>query len=379
MAREVVQGPVILNGGPLTEKRYNIGTGALIQETSLPERPKVRSHYRHAGQDTPNFTKRRDKGELLPMTRWDQYSQKTTVDALTARTVESTGYGIRYVYSGHVPLYPAFKTQGGWYVSDDLTGYIDDPDFESLVANAAANIYSSGFDGLTFVGELHKTFRLFRNTLKRNMDNLLSGKAYNNWLEGRYGWRILVKDIIDLHEALSSFDSSRERYKQQVGYGDTSVTQSTETFTSGSGDYTYSVAETVDYSVRGSVIMDVKPPQFTFNPIVTAWELVPYSFVIDWFVGIGTWFESLSALSLSKGYTAAGGLQINVTRDAVFVSVDYDSSFGWSGDLPYETVSSVANHTLRVPTTIPKLPQIGLGLDAFKIMDLISLLLQRAR
>jgi len=29
-----------------------------------------------------------------------------------------------------------------------------------------------------------------------------------------------------------------------------------------------------------------------FNPLVTAWEMIPYSFVVDWFVNVGDWLRS---------------------------------------------------------------------------------------
>lgn len=31
------------------------------------------------------------------------------------------------------------------------------------------------------------------------------------------------------------------------------------------------------------------------NPLILAWELVPYSFVVDWFVGVGSYLNNLDA------------------------------------------------------------------------------------
>jgi len=40
------------------------------------------------------------------------------------------------------------------------------------------------------------------------------------------------------------------------------------------------------------------------NPAVIAWELVPYSFVVDWFLPIGNWLDTLDA---TVGYKYKGG------------------------------------------------------------------------
>jgi hypothetical protein len=55
-----------------------------------------------------------------------------------------------------------------------------------------------------------------------------------------------------------------------------------------------------------------------YDPLLTAWELTPFSFVFDWFVDIGGFLESLSAL---EGYVVLAGYSSHVeaiTGDAVF-------------------------------------------------------------
>jgi hypothetical protein len=369
MSRSVVTGPgaVYADGRELITR---LSDGSIYADNVITNRPLSYQRYWHKGVDTPDFYKRRNKGELLPMTSWQQYNQTGSVYH-GYRWSQDQNYKYEY---WDFPSYPAFQPQDVW-LSEDLRGLIDEPDYGALVANAAANIYSQGFDGLTFIVELHKTFQLFRGFLKRNLDNLISGQAYNNWLEARYGWRILVLEMLELQENLASFDRSRERYKQSVGYSDESSSVTNHAFGASSGTYNFTTTETIAYSARGSVIMDIKPPQFSFNPITTAWEIIPYSFVIDWFVGVGTWFESLSALALSKSSVSAGGLQITVTKETVSTGVDAASN--WTVVIPKDECLTTATQTVRLPIAVPSLPQIGLGLDRFKIIDLISLLLQR--
>jgi hypothetical protein len=37
------------------------------------------------------------------------------------------------------------------------------------------------------------------------------------------------------------------------------------------------------------------------DPLTVAWEIIPYSFVIDWFVPIGTYFENLNTIPALNG------------------------------------------------------------------------------
>lgn len=41
-----------------------------------------------------------------------------------------------------------------------------------------------------------------------------------------------------------------------------------------------------------------------FNPLVTAWELIPFSFVVDWFVGVGDWLVNQTASLTQLGANA---------------------------------------------------------------------------
>lgn len=41
-----------------------------------------------------------------------------------------------------------------------------------------------------------------------------------------------------------------------------------------------------------------------FNPLTTAWELIPFSFVVDWFVGIGDWLINQTASLTQVGANA---------------------------------------------------------------------------
>jgi len=242
------------------------------------------------------------------------------------------------------------------------------------VQSAAARIYSSGWDALTFVAELSKTVALFTKFGEQTADQLLDGKLYNLWLQYRYGWRQLAFDARDISSGLNRIDDGRRRFTERVG-SDTLYSE-TETFTDtwGQGTFTHTLTTNYDIGVRGSVAADISPPAIATNPITTAWELLPYSFVIDWFVSVGSFLESMSFLALASSYTAAEGYQVRCTKHSSLTNKVWNT--GYSGDYTYDSTCAGVL-TLRHPTTIPVTPLVDIRLDDFKVMDLVAIIVQR--
>jgi hypothetical protein len=62
------------------------------------------------------------------------------------------------------------------------------------------------------------------------------------------------------------------------------------------------------------------------NPLVVAWELVPFSFVVDWFLPLGDWLNGLDAtmgLTFSKGSST---FYYRVQQTVEFASLPNDAS-----------------------------------------------------
>lgn len=141
---------------------------------------------------------------------------------------------------------------------------------------------------------------------------------------------------------------------------------------------TKQLTTTVTCSARGSVAALIKKQGAHFNPVVTGWELVPYSFVIDWFVDVGSTLKSLSLAVVADEVTAAYGYHISAER--VF-------SFNMVAKPSYSKMRSYQNnggsvytmeHTVRSPILLSNLalPQPRLKLDSFKLADMGFLLIE---
>jgi len=126
----------------------------------------------------------------------------------------------------------------------------------------------------------------------------LRGTISNRWLELQYGWKPLVNDLYGaVQELQTAFERPRIRkvtanaktearnVRTQVFYLDGRQLKAIDT-------------DEVSIRVKAIVQMTSLSAQrlgFT-NPAALAWELLPYSFVVDWFIPIGNWLNGLDAL-----------------------------------------------------------------------------------
>lgn len=331
------------------------------------------AYYRHKGENTPHFSRRRQQGELLPFTEWEQ----TEINGKAAGT-----YSMTYTPSGDVftPDDNASTLSKSFITPSEINTLIDELALldraQTMVDTAAGKIYSQGHDTLTFLAELHKTVRMFKNFAK-NLNKYAQGdELYNLWLEARYGWRILMYDLIDIQKALDNLDDKRERFKERTGT-DVSYTTNFDSFRDGGyGTWLHHFTDKVEYGVRGSVIADIKPPKFDFNPIVTGWELIPYSFVIDWFVSVGSFLDAMSFLTITSDYRAAKGFKLKVTRQTFDATPSLKPN--WAGTW---TISSDCTYEIvrRIPSSVSYSPSIQVKLNAFKVADLVALVMQGLR
>jgi len=137
--------------------------------------------------------------------------------------------------------------------------------------------------------------------IKPSPDNLA-----NHWLEFSYGWRPLLNDIYGCAELLANtyyrkrptvYRSTGRDQKQRFGY----MVCSTQ-LSSPSG-FAKEVANSTAQAEVKYVVEYIEDSQFLammsavglHQPWLLAWELLPYSFVVDWVLPIGTYVKNMSA------------------------------------------------------------------------------------
>jgi len=144
----------------------------------------------------------------------------------------------------------------------------------------------------------------------------------NNYLEFHFGWSPLLSDIGNALDILT------QGIPNYLVRGKASLTSSS-TFIVGSGPVNKQRhTMTSGWSIRARV--EVTDPntrlasQMGFvNPLTVAWELVPFSFVVDWFVNVGDVLASYSDF-LGFKFLESSVTSFNKDRVSTFYeSIDY--------------------------------------------------------
>lgn len=132
----------------------------------------------------------------------------------------------------------------------------------------------------------------------RGLVQVRSKQASALWLEYWFGWSPFVNDIYTGIQLLDSpYPSSRV-----TGVGVDHLTQTT-------GYQYYDMTAIVKCGAYVSVDNEMlyRANQFgVVNPALVAWELVPFSFLVDWFVPVGNYLRSYTdfiGLSIRDPYT----------------------------------------------------------------------------
>ncbi len=170
--------------------------------------------------------------------------------------------------------------------------------------------------------------------------------AASRWLEYQYGWLPLLSDLKGAYEEL------RRPYRSGGGViGVKSRVTSKEERKVLTNYQPYSVSSTISLQKRTQVCLwyKIDNPALLqastvglLNPLEVGWELIPFSFVLDWLVPIG---DVLGALTATSGTTFLNGTS-TFSVEASCLDVLQGGSFVNSPGSAYEyTVTGTGNAT----------------------------------
>jgi hypothetical protein len=125
--------------------------------------------------------------------------------------------------------------------------------------------------------------------------DIVTGKAASDyWLQWQYGWKPL---IIDLHDAYGAVSDAFEQYEMLL-HARSSAKFEAANSTNGEFDESHITNEKcltrIDARIECTRLRGASQLGLV-NPLSVVWELVPFSFLIDWAMPIGNVLEATTA------------------------------------------------------------------------------------
>lgn len=211
------------------------------------------------------------------------------------------------------------------------------------------------------------------------------------WLEYRYGWIPLVGSFYDAFDNLARVEADEVR--EIVARSGNRFDRSSRPWLQPSNQYNGCWAEqrhVASERIRLVYRFDLKDRNqladwTSLNPATIAWELLPLSFVADWFASIGDSLRNLENWWLWKS-RFLGGYETYTTKAAIHREVRPQTfvftpgSSGWNGGYTFETVSGRRSiwTTTKVRSIVtslpaPRGPRFRVKLGADRLLDAAAL------
>lgn len=355
---------------------------------------------------TANFRKRVANGDIV-------------LNNMVRESVKSSWRGLRYYLRKYVggakwettsrlevepwPLPVHTDGLALWQYMKDAGGYEGLRD--AAVVKSWSKVDESAMAALATLGELPETVNWIVSILKRLVSTMriLRGKAskkewaeardylnspsvvFDTWLEWRYAIRPLISEMENALEALATIieKGSRQTARSYVYDVGQSVSVTPPVLTN---LVQFSFVKTEKHSVefRGGVLYDLSEAINELRtvwgldqPIEAAWELVPFSFIIDWFFNVGT---VIGSWSTGIGLSPLGSWVTTIITKRT-VCHGYGFTPWWDNDvidkmeiLQYPSVN--LEQSLKQRWIDPSrflLPSFKLKLDPQKILDLVAI------
>lgn len=165
--------------------------------------------------------------------------------------------------------------------------------------------------------------------------NKATRKMANRWLENAYGWTPAMADFHGATEALSKAgDDPKGRFiTVNARSTERGVSSRTGTFFGPMSFVDYEAQRcsvTLIYELDNPLLVSLSSLGLT-NPAYLAWELVPFSFVVDWALPVGDWLSSLDAAVGYRFYDGSRSQVSQLRQQMEYVGGKINSTKSFSG------------------------------------------------
>ena len=172
------------------------------------------------------------------------------------------------------------------------------------------------------------------------------------WLEYNYAWRPLISDIYGtMTEVQRGLDQKDQIFVSRGARSATFI----RPFNTGEISEKYSAYVSVWYKVSDPQLAALARLGIT-NPANVVWELVPFSFVADWFIPVGTFLKGLTALHGISFMSGTRTVVREVSDELDMSQPNYGVARAWTpGRYSVEGISMTRSVLSSLPYAIPRL------------------------
>lgn len=252
--------------------------------------------------------------------------------------------------------------------------------FAEAIVNLRRGNYRAAANAVGIKASRRKVSR-YNRSYKRDQSSAVS----SGWLELQYGWKPLLSDIYGSAEFLAQKMSSEIIDKASISltrkFAKTITTESVPGYSEWKrvayGECEYTIKYVVFFSSSSSV-HTLAQTGFS-NPALIAWELMPWSFVLDWFIPIGNYLSSLDAtlgVSFMKGSKTVFTKRYGHTIDTVNQPVVYTGMSFKKGSVIARSESVDCVRTAMSSFPSPQIPSFKNPVSFDHVANALALLRQ---
>lgn len=272
---------------------------------------------------------------------------------------------------------PAFNTfRANWLDELNPSGY------GHLYSKACQAIDEGSMEILATIGELRETVSYLYKRLStigtilkavKNRDFSFFKKVNISkadlWLEARYAIRPLFYDVQSILAVLRSEGKLRNTVAKKSSTSDESTSLRNFSFTSDNVSYVVKGQQMTQLFAQGGayarLAMDLELAYRlgATNIASAAWELVPYSFIVDWFFSVSSF---IAGLNPNPVYTVEAGF-VSVSRKDFFTGTIYGTYNGKTKAFGFS--DAVQRHS-RIPYDNRFNISLDINLNFHKFVDL---------
>lgn len=179
-----------------------------------------------------------------------------------------------------------------------------------------------------------------------------AGKFADAWLALQYCWRPLLEDVWQLSQAIAFYRAPPQRCVfranasfKSAGSAKMSPVNYPSLYIPWALDQRYRIKVTFRESLSVARSLGLT------DPLSVAWEVMPFSFVVDWFVPVGSF---LSALGTVGGISFDSVVQSNFEQTWLAKSgISTPNGYGYGGAIAVRKIAFTRTVTSTIPVPYP--------------------------